>query len=147
MQELVPGSVDEWIYSIVRRGQEKGSSKSGNAITRASCSTAFENAQEKQSGVKNAGGRVNSPGDDSPSGDDDSPQTSLPQSESIPLPSGFIQLCIKFDRSKTTLTQPDIKAKLTDREIFESLKEEHKSRKPSWWRLSTLSHVEFKRVL
>ena len=63
-----------------------------------------------------------------------------------PASAEYVYLCIRQKRHKIKLVPEDIRLKGVDQDAFTSIRSAYQANKASWWRLNTLSHVEFKRV-
>ena len=74
-------------------------------------------------------------------------ETEIKTTEAEPALAEYIMLCIKQKRRRVRLFPDDIKDKRTDKETFISIKDTYDSERASWWRLNTLSHIEFKKVI
>ena len=74
-------------------------------------------------------------------------ETEIKPTEEDPALAEYIMLCIKQKQRRVRLFPDDIKDKWTDKETFISIKEIYESERAYWWRLNTLSHIEFKKVL
>jgi hypothetical protein len=60
--------------------------------------------------------------------------------------SDYVLLCINQGGEETKLVHKDLSGKWTDQEAFRSIREEYDLHKNTWWRLTTLARVEFKKV-
>lgn len=74
-------------------------------------------------------------------------ETEIRTTEADPALAEYIMLCIKQKQRRVRLFPDNIKDERTDRETFISIKDTYDSERASWWRLNTLSHIEFKKVI
>jgi hypothetical protein len=82
---------------------------------------------------------------DSP-GSDTGREVGTKQPNDEPSTDEFILLCVKQGPKTTRLFADNIKTKTTDQQTFKSIRTLYNASRSSWWRLNTLSHIEFKKV-
>ena len=132
VQELVPGSAEKWVMSISsdQNESDQASLSSSSSSNRASCTEASR-AEERPQYPKN----------------ETHSETKIKTTEADPALAEYVMLCIKQKQRRVRLFPDDIKDKRTDKETFISIKDTYDSERASWWRLNTLSHIEFKKVI
>ncbi len=143
VRELVPGAAENWVRSITSGQSESDqiSLSSSSSSNRAPQATAAVGTIEAScTGASQAKGGPQCPRDDTRS------ETEI-TTEADPALAEYIMLCIKQKQRRVRLFPDDIKDKWTDKETFISIKEIYDSERACWWRLNTLSHIEFKKVL
>ena len=140
----MPGAAEKWVASM-------SSGQSESDQTSLSPSSASERAPQDKAAVGTTGasytdasrteGRLQYPRNDTHS------ETEIKTTEADSALAEYIMLCIKQKQRRVRLFPDDIKDRWTDKETFISIKEIYESERACWWRLNTLSHIEFKKVL
>ena len=127
----MPGAAEKWVMSISsgQSGSDQASLSSSSSSNRTSCTEASR-AEERPQYPKN----------------ETHSETEIKATEADPAHAEYVMLCIKQKQLRVRLFPDDIKDKRTDKETFISIKETYDSERASWWRLNTLSHIEFKKV-
>ena len=143
VRELVPGAAEKWVRSISSGQSESGEdspspSSSSNQATQARIPA--HTAEASYTDANRAGGELKSPKIDTRL------ETEIKSIEADPAFAEYIMLCIKQRQRRVRLFPDDIKEKWTDEETFISIKQIYEFERASWWRLNTLSHIEFKKV-
>ena len=142
-----PGAAEEWVQSMASGQEDNGEGSSavgGPGAIQKPDSSVTERGNGK--GKSRADDREANDSRDQELGSDGDSKANIQELEDDPIHPEYVQLCIKQDHLRTKLAQPDIKDKRNDKETFKSLKLNYQQYRPAWWRLTTLSHVEFKRV-
>ena len=132
VQELVPGAAEKWVMSI---------SSDQIETDQAFLSSSSSSNRAPDTEASGAEGRPQYPKNETHS------ETEIKTTEADLALAEYIMLCIKQKQRRVRLFPDDIKDKRTDRETFISIKKVYESERASSWRLNTLSHVEFKKVL
>ena len=144
VRELVPGAAENWIRTVSSNQSESdhislSPSSSSNVAPQATAAIGTIEASYTETDRAERGPQ--NPRNDTCS------ETEIKTTEADPALAEYIMLCIKQKQRRVRLFPDDIKDKRTDEETFISIKETYESEKASWWRLNTLSHIEFKKVL
>ena len=140
----MPGAAENWIRSVSSDQSESDQtslspSSSSNVAPQAIAATGTIEASYTETNRAERGPQ--NPRNDTCS------ETEMKATEADLALAEYIMLCIKQKQRRVRLFPDDIKEKRTDEETFISIKEIYESERASWWRLNTLSHIEFKKVL
>ena len=139
----MPGTAERWVKSTSsgQSGDNQASATSFSARNRASpAPAARETAMASNTEASRGHGRLQDSNNDTRS------EIKTETTKSDPPFPEYILLCIKQKQRKIRMFANDIKNRWTDEKTFISIKETYESNRASWWRLNTLSHVEFKKV-
>ena len=143
VRELVPGAAERWVMSIssVQSEGDQASLSSFSSSNRAPQAIAGGSTSEASyTEASGAEGGLQCLRKDTRS------DTEIKTTEADPALAEYIMLCIKQKQRRVRLFPNDIKDKWTDKETFISIQEIYESERAWWWRLNTLSHIEFKKV-
>ena len=140
----MPGAAEKWVMSISSGQSESdqaslSSFSSSNRAPRAIAAVGTVKASYTEASRAEGGLQ--------PSRNDTHSETEIKPTEADPALAEYIMLCIKQKQRRVRLFPDDIKDKWTDKETFISIKDIYESERACWWRLNTLSHIEFKKVL
>ena len=144
VRELVPGAAQRWVKTMhsSQSGDNQASTTTFSAQNRVPPATAARGtATASNTEASQGDGRLQDPNNGTRS------ETKIEITKSDPPFSEYILLCIKQKQRKIRMFANNIKNRWTDEKTFISIKEIYESNRASWWRLNTLSHVEFKKVL
>lgn len=144
VRELVPGAADRWVKSMhsSQSGDNQASTTTFSAQNRVPPATAAtETATASNTETSRGDGRLQDPKSDTHS------ETTIATSKLDPPIPEYILLCVKQKQRKIRMFANNIRNRWTDEKTFISIKETYESNRVSWWRLNTLSHVEFKKVI
>lgn len=140
----MPGAAQKWVQSMHsgQSGNNQASVTTSSNSNRAPQATASGGATAaSHTEVSRGDARLQYPKNGTHS------ETEIePTGPDSPFPE-YILLCIKQKQRKIRLFPNNIKHKWSDEKTFISIKEIYESERASWWRLNTLSHVEFKKVI
>ena len=140
----MPGAAQKWVQSMHfgQSGNNRASvNTSSNSNQAPQATAAGATAAASHTEASRGDGRLQYPKNGTHS------ETEIrPTEPDSPFPE-YILLCIKQKQRKIRLFPNNIKHKSSDKKTFISIKEIYESERASWWRLNTLSHVEFKKVL